>query len=83
MNCIDALQSAAGFSVCSGSETPQQAKAFVSKSGNLFDPQDSQDVRKIDLHMRTMAPKYPYKYININKKEQKRSKNINITFGFL
>lgn len=45
MNCSDALQSAAGFSVCAGSETPQQVKAPVSRPGDLFDPQDSQDVR--------------------------------------
>lgn len=30
MNCLDALQSAVGFSVCSGSETPQQVKVPVS-----------------------------------------------------
>lgn len=40
MNCSDTLQSAAEFSVCLGSETPQKVKAPVSKPGNLFDPQD-------------------------------------------
>lgn len=45
MNRLDTLQSAAGFSVCSGSEMLQQVKALVSKSDDLFDPQDSQDVR--------------------------------------
>lgn len=86
MNCSDTLESFDGFSVCLGSEMPQQVKARVSKSDDLLDFQDSQDLKQIwppSACAACMVPKYPHKHLNVNKKKEKEAKDKHYLWLFI